>query len=150
MAGPGWLYPATCFSLWLATGHQLLPALQVKPLEGSLENVNGRGCNETAEGGRLLNCAAFCVQGLLDSDSGVLWSIACKDKWLLQPTRPACTSPPCPSGHTVAKEQFCDPVQYYTGQHAACFGQVRHHYHSDAHELQYGPAELSSDGTAVQ
>lgn len=50
----------------------------------------------------------------------------------------------------MAKEQYCDPVQYYTGQHAACFDEVRAHYYNDAHELQYGPAELSSDGTAVQ
>ncbi|KAL4423901.1 hypothetical protein ABPG75_001202 [Micractinium tetrahymenae] len=63
----------------------------VKPLEGSLANVNGRGCNESA----------------------------------------------AETGHSVAKEQYCDPTDYYRGEHAACFPQVQHHYHGDAHGLGF-------------
>ncbi|KAI3432407.1 hypothetical protein D9Q98_003962 [Chlorella vulgaris] len=66
----------------------------VKPLEGSLANVNGRGCNESAS-----------------------------------------------AGHSAAREQYCDPVEYFSGQHAACFQQVRHHYYGDAHSLRFGPDE---------
>ena len=50
----------------------------------------------------------------------------------------------------MAKEQYCEPAQYFTAQHAACFGQVRHHYYSDAHLLQYGPGEAGGEGGAVQ
>lgn len=54
------------------------------------------------------------------------------------------------NGHSVAQEQYCEPAQYYGGAHAACFAQVRHHYYTDAHGLQFGPAELErGDAAAV-
>lgn len=55
---------------------------------------------------------------------------------------PACL-PGAASGHSVAKEQYCDPVQYYDAPHAACFRKVRHHYFSDAHDLRFGPDEVA-------
>jgi hypothetical protein len=45
------------------------------------------------------------------------------------------------AGHSAAREQYCDPVEYFSGQHAACFQQVRHHYYGDAHSLRFGPDE---------
>jgi hypothetical protein len=52
---------------------------------------------------------------------------------------------PLVDGHNVAPEQYCDPVEYFNGRHAACLGQVRHHYYSDAHSLRFGPAELADE-----
>lgn len=62
----------------------------IKPLQQSLENVNGRPCNET----------------------GVK--------------------------HTVAREQYCEPVQYYTGQHAASFLAIQQQYGADIQAFKFG------------
>ncbi|EFN58881.1 hypothetical protein CHLNCDRAFT_140783 [Chlorella variabilis] len=74
----------------------------IKQLDHSLENVNGRGCNETGEG------------------------------------RP----------HPVAKEQYCNPAEYYSGRHAACFAAVQRHYAGDVAMLQFGPQDEARAATA--
>lgn len=33
--------------------------------------------------------------------------------------------------HNVAKEQYCDPSQYFSGPHAACLANVRNSYAED-------------------
>ncbi|KAI7843963.1 hypothetical protein COHA_002501 [Chlorella ohadii] len=62
----------------------------VKPLEHSLENVNGRGCNETASAGR-----------------------------------------------HAAREQYCDPEDYFRGQHSGCLAAVAQQYQEDMGTLQF-------------
>ncbi|PRW56277.1 hypothetical protein C2E21_5166 [Chlorella sorokiniana] len=62
----------------------------VKPLERSLENVNGRGCNETAS-----------------------------------------------AGHHAAREQYCDPEDYFRGQHSACLAAVAQQYQDDVSALRF-------------
>ncbi|PSC73449.1 hypothetical protein C2E20_3378 [Micractinium conductrix] len=76
-------------------------APEVKPLEGSLANVNGRGCNETAAA----------------------------------------------TGHSVAREQHCEPAEWYQGEHAAAFAQIAHHFQTDVEGLRFGGGDT---GTAVQ
>lgn len=57
-------------------------------------------------------------------------------------------SPIAETSHTVAKEQYCDPTDYYRGEHAACFAQVQHHYHGDSHGLGF-PGSGSGSGDAA-
>ncbi|EFN52333.1 hypothetical protein CHLNCDRAFT_139143 [Chlorella variabilis] len=40
-------------------------------------------------------------------------------------------------GKPMAKEQYCEPEQYYEGQHAACLRAIPHHYASDVHMLGF-------------
>lgn len=127
--------------------------LQVKPLEGSLQNVNGRGCNESAAAGAAARGAcgvlggAVCVWGLQGQLVGLNWKHPPRQNPYLSPFSPP-TTHPCytESGRSVAKEQYCDPAEYYLGQHAACFAAIRHHYEADAGALQYGPTESDAAG----
>ena len=37
----------------------------------------------------------------------------------------------------MASEQYCSPVDYFQGRHAACFAQVQRHYRGDVELLQF-------------
>lgn len=43
---------------------------------------------------------------------------------------------PAGFGVDTAKEQYCDPAEYYQGGHAQCYRQIQHHYYSDVHALR--------------
>ena len=40
-------------------------------------------------------------------------------------------------GTAVASEQYCSPVDYFQGRHAACFAQVQRHYQGDVEGLRF-------------
>lgn len=48
-------------------------------------------------------------------------------------------------GKPMAREQYCDPADYFRGQHAACFAGVQQQYEHDVLGLRFG-----SDSTALQ
>ena len=59
---------------------------------------------------------------------------------------PACLPArlPAEEGHAVAKEQYCEPIEWYSGQHAACFAKVQHHYRGDALSLRFGEVSTAT------
>ncbi|KAL4457551.1 hypothetical protein ABPG75_012416 [Micractinium tetrahymenae] len=42
-------------------------------------------------------------------------------------------------GKPMAREQYCDPADYFTGQHAACFAGVQQQYSQNVLGLRFGP-----------
>jgi hypothetical protein len=156
-------------SIYLKPCCRPLPAvlcLQVKPLEGSLANVNGRGCNESAAGEEeaapapgheSLLCAAARAAAAITLLSAHppatqrpapqlfrLPSCACHAHCPAGASHalPACL--PAEEGHAVAKEQYCEPIEWYSGQHAACFAKVQLHYRGDALSLRFGEVSTAT------
>lgn len=107
----------------------------IQPLAKSLDNVNGRGCNETAQGEGSGRGLAGCMQR----------AASLREHPLLQRRRtalpPYLALPSAAGGRSAAQEQYCDQAAYYTGRHEACFELVRHHYTADVAALKFGAAD---------
>ncbi|KAL4440666.1 hypothetical protein ABPG77_000375 [Micractinium sp. CCAP 211/92] len=56
-----------------------------------------------------------------------------------------CNEAEAGKGKPMAREQYCDPADYFRGRHAACFAGVRQNYGHDVEGLRFGP-----DSTAPQ
>lgn len=52
-------------------------------------------------------------------------------------------------GRPAAREQYCEPEDYFRGPHAACLGAVSQQYHRDVAVLQFEPRPAISAGTAA-
>lgn len=108
-------------------------ARPVPPLGANLQNVNGRGCNETAEGEcRSAPCCGCALEGPL---------LAAGDD----------LSTPCPppaGNRPAAREQYCDPSTYFSGPHVGCLTGVAQAFARDFAALQF-PAPEAGTGADV-